>query len=161
MRPTVLIPDRAASERGLSNSRATCPRPRWPPLRSLASRGSVRDCLRSPATTRPSRGSVHTTVPFPDRAALARSLSYSTETRLRPPRTCLRHLAPRESLHDHSRRFTLPNPVHLNLFTIAFLGQLRTFWSPCGPPIARHTCVLHPADGVTTNIFDAPLWDIQ
>ncbi|KAH8979676.1 hypothetical protein EDB86DRAFT_2835783 [Lactarius hatsudake] len=80
MRPTVLIPDPAASERGLSNSIATRHRPRWPPLRSLASRGSVRDCLRSPATTRPSRGSVYTTVPFPDRAALARSLSYSTET---------------------------------------------------------------------------------
>ncbi|KAH9008940.1 hypothetical protein EDB83DRAFT_2557521 [Lactarius deliciosus] len=80
MRPTVLIPDPAASERGLSNSIATRHRSRWPPLRSLASRGSVRDCLRSPATTRPSRGSVYTTVPFPDRAALARSLSYSTET---------------------------------------------------------------------------------
>ncbi|KAH9166013.1 hypothetical protein EDB89DRAFT_2076259 [Lactarius sanguifluus] len=116
----------------------------------------ARKPARPPATTRPSRGSVYTTVPFPDRAALARSLSYSTETRPRPPRTYLRHLAPREGLRAHSRRFTLPNPVHLS--------QLRTFWShvdPLSKTFACHTCVFHPADGVTTNIFDAPLWDIH
>ncbi|KAH8996458.1 hypothetical protein EDB86DRAFT_3243345 [Lactarius hatsudake] len=62
MQPTVPIPDLAAHLRGLSNSSKTRRRLRWPPLRSFASRGSVRDRLRSPATTRPSR--VQCTPPF-------------------------------------------------------------------------------------------------
>ncbi|KAH8993085.1 hypothetical protein EDB86DRAFT_1405929 [Lactarius hatsudake] len=75
MQPTVPIPDLAAHLRGLSNSSKTCRRLSWPPLRSFASRGSVRDRLRSPATTRPSRAQCTPPFLFPTaphlRAALA------------------------------------------------------------------------------------------
>ncbi|KAH8985323.1 hypothetical protein EDB86DRAFT_3246438 [Lactarius hatsudake] len=75
MQPTVPIPDLAAHLRGLSNSSKTRRRLRWPPLRSFASRGSVRDRLRSPATTRPSRAQCTPPFLFPTaphlRAALA------------------------------------------------------------------------------------------
>ncbi|KAH9069847.1 hypothetical protein EDB83DRAFT_2314201 [Lactarius deliciosus] len=128
------VPQGAPPLRGLSGSSTMRRRPWRPPLQNFVSRGS---------------GSMRPTVPIPDPAAS------ETETRPRPPRTYLRHLAPREGLRAHSRRFTLPNPVHLS--------QLRTFWShvdPLSKTFARHTRVLHPADGVTTNIFDAPLRDI-
>ncbi|KAH9009651.1 hypothetical protein EDB85DRAFT_1902858 [Lactarius pseudohatsudake] len=39
------------------------------------------------------QGSMYPTIPFPDHAALTRSLGHLTETQLRPPRTYLRHLA--------------------------------------------------------------------
>ncbi|KAH9013123.1 hypothetical protein EDB84DRAFT_1640994 [Lactarius hengduanensis] len=75
MQPTVPIPDLAAPLRGLSNSSATRYRPGSPPLRSFASRGSVRDRLRSSATTRPSRAQCTPPFHFPtaqhSRAALA------------------------------------------------------------------------------------------
>ncbi|KAH9000472.1 hypothetical protein EDB92DRAFT_508475 [Lactarius akahatsu] len=110
MQPNVLIPDLAAPACGLRNSSSTPRQPRSLSLRGFMSRGGVHDCLRSPVTTRPSRAqcSPVPTVPFPDRAVLVRSLSYSTQTRLRPLRAYLQHLAPRGGLRAHLRRFTPP-----------------------------------------------------
>ncbi|KAH9003722.1 hypothetical protein EDB86DRAFT_3241040 [Lactarius hatsudake] len=75
LQPTLPTPDLAVPSHGLRNSSATRRRPRWPPLRSLVSHGSVRNRLRSTATTDPAGLSVYPTVPVPDCAALARSLS--------------------------------------------------------------------------------------
>ncbi|KAH9043041.1 hypothetical protein EDB85DRAFT_2138683 [Lactarius pseudohatsudake] len=49
--------------------------------------------------------------PLPNLAALARGTIPSTATRSRPPRTYIRHLAPREGLRDRLRRFTPQNPA--------------------------------------------------
>ncbi|KAH9010144.1 hypothetical protein EDB85DRAFT_2161786 [Lactarius pseudohatsudake] len=48
LQPTVPIPNLAAPKRGLSNSSAMRRRPGWPPLRSLASRGSCTPPLLFP-----------------------------------------------------------------------------------------------------------------
>ncbi|KAH9014538.1 hypothetical protein EDB85DRAFT_2157332 [Lactarius pseudohatsudake] len=49
--------------------------------------------------------------PLPNLAALVRSTIPSTATRLRPPRTYIRRLAPCGGLRDRLRRFTPPNPA--------------------------------------------------
>ncbi|KAH9021830.1 hypothetical protein EDB85DRAFT_2152124 [Lactarius pseudohatsudake] len=49
--------------------------------------------------------------PLPNLAALVRGTIPSTATRLRPPRTYIRRLAPRGGLRDCLRRFTPPNPA--------------------------------------------------
>ncbi|KAH9025738.1 hypothetical protein EDB85DRAFT_2149579 [Lactarius pseudohatsudake] len=49
--------------------------------------------------------------PLPNLAALVRGTIPSTATRLRPPRTYIRRLAPRGGLRDRLRRFTPPNPA--------------------------------------------------
>ncbi|KAH9175133.1 hypothetical protein EDB89DRAFT_1947832, partial [Lactarius sanguifluus] len=174
MRPTVLIPDPAASERGLSNSIATCRRPRWPPLRSLASRGSLRDHLQPPDPAGaqctplfPSLIAPHSRAALAIRQRLDRHRHGPTYDTSRPARACaLTRVASHSQIpcilvflghFEHFRQIL----TLLRLFTIAFLGQLRTFWShvdPLSKTFACHTCVFHPADGVTTNIFDTPLW---
>ncbi|KAH8977624.1 hypothetical protein EDB92DRAFT_2119823 [Lactarius akahatsu] len=122
------LPQRAAPSRGLSDSSLTCCRPRRPPLQIFVSRASKFKINASQTKVAPSakfrvarkrarlfaiahdhptqQGSP--TVPFPDCAALARSLSYSTQTRPQPLRAHLRRLAPRGGMRAHLRRFTPP-----------------------------------------------------
>ncbi|KAH9166988.1 hypothetical protein EDB89DRAFT_170314 [Lactarius sanguifluus] len=121
MQPTVPIPDLAAPERGLSNSSATRRRQRWPPPRSLASRGSVRDRLRSPATSRLSRAQC--TPPFPtaphSRAALA----------IRQRHDCDRHGPTYDTSHPADARALTCAASHPRILRIlVFLGQ-----GPCQP----------------------------
>ncbi len=71
----LLHSQRAALVCGLSDSSTTRSRPRRPPVRSYALRGSVRDRFRLLLTTRPSRAPCSPPFPFPgslhSRAALA------------------------------------------------------------------------------------------
>ncbi|KAH8976385.1 hypothetical protein EDB86DRAFT_3210937 [Lactarius hatsudake] len=99
------------------------------------------------------QGSVYPTVPVPDRAALVRSLSSSTVTRLLPPQTYLRHLAPRGGLRAHLRHFTPPNPaiyahsslcllivslVHFIRFDALHISRISTLSRSPGSPSVQH-----------------------
>ncbi|KAH9026870.1 hypothetical protein EDB84DRAFT_1563609 [Lactarius hengduanensis] len=100
MQPTVPIPDLAAPLRGLSISSTTHHRLRWPPLRSFASRGSVRDRLRLPATTRPSRAQ--------DTTATATDLPTTPRTPRRPARLLAPLHTPQPVFGMHSTPFLAP-----------------------------------------------------
>ncbi|KAH8991792.1 hypothetical protein EDB86DRAFT_3079646 [Lactarius hatsudake] len=175
MQPTVPIPDLAAPLSGLRNSSATRYRPGSPPLRSFASRGSVRDRLRSSAITRPSRAQCTPPFHFPtaqhSRAALAiqqrhyydrHGPTYDTS---HPAEACALTCAasPPESC---AIRALKPLLTHSILSTLSSLGRFAHFahfdFPPRVPQAQRitdqgdHFCeVSRPAEACTT-ISDHP-----
>ncbi|KAH9012456.1 hypothetical protein EDB85DRAFT_1900379 [Lactarius pseudohatsudake] len=112
------------------------------------------------------------TVPFPDCAALARSLRYSTQTRPQPLRAHLRHLAPRGGMRAHLHRFTPPKSCASDTFLVSIdcFGRFGRFdpsgclahfehfghrADPLSETFTHHIRCTSPSGGVTTNIFHA------